>query len=105
MSLETVGDSIRRARRRAGLSQQRLALRAGTSQAAISRIETGAEDVTFERLAQIAAGLGYAPTLELNGLAEPDPTPLQLLEQVRKSPQTRVEELLKLATFARELAP
>ena len=100
-----VGDRIREGRRLAGLSQASLAIRAGTSQAAISRIESGVEEVTHERLAHIVAGLGYAPSVQFRRLAEPDPTPLQLLEQMRKSPQIRVEELIKLASFARELAP
>lgn len=41
------------ARRRSGLSQRRLALRAGTSQDAISRIERGAESPGLERLRRL----------------------------------------------------
>lgn len=41
---------LRQARRRSGLSQRRLALRAGTSQDAISRIERGAEAPGLDRL-------------------------------------------------------
>ena len=53
------GEIIRTARLRSGLSQAELARRAGTSQAAISRIESGREQPTLERLEQILTGLGY----------------------------------------------
>ncbi|HYN50920.1 MAG TPA: helix-turn-helix domain-containing protein [Thermoleophilaceae bacterium] len=51
------------ARRRKGLSQRRLALRAGTSQSAIARIEAGAEEVTWPRLRAIMISLGEEPVL------------------------------------------
>ncbi|MGZ8678061.1 MAG: helix-turn-helix domain-containing protein, partial [Solirubrobacterales bacterium] len=44
---------------RAGVSQRELAERAGTAQAAISRIETGREQPTVDRLAQVLAALGW----------------------------------------------
>jgi transcriptional regulator with XRE-family HTH domain len=49
---------LREARARNGLSQRRLALRAGTSQDAISRIERGVESPTLERLAHLLTMLG-----------------------------------------------
>ena len=47
------GEELRRARRRAGLSQQELARAAGTSQAAVSAYESGRKSpsvATFDRL-------------------------------------------------------
>jgi transcriptional regulator with XRE-family HTH domain len=49
---------LREARRRHGVSQRRLALRAKTSQDAISRIERGVESPTLERLAHLLMVLG-----------------------------------------------
>ncbi len=49
---------LREARARSGISQRRLALRAGTSQDAISRIERGVESPTLERLAHLLLMLG-----------------------------------------------
>ena len=49
---------LREARERQGVSQRRLALRAGTSQDAISRIERGVESPTLERLANLMTVLG-----------------------------------------------
>ncbi len=52
---------------RHGVSQRRLALRAGTSQDAISRIERGVESPTLERLTNLLAVLGER--LELHSVA------------------------------------
>ena len=52
---------LRKARARHGISQRRLALRAGTSQDAISRIERGVESPTLERLAHLLMMLGEHP--------------------------------------------
>ena len=63
-----IGRALREARERQGLSQRRLALRAGTSQDAISRIERGVEAPTLERFAQLTLALGRRPVLELQPL-------------------------------------
>lgn len=63
-----VGSLLRRAREQQGLSQRRLALRAGTSQDAISRIERGAEAPTLERLAQLLLALGHRAVLSVEPL-------------------------------------
>jgi transcriptional regulator with XRE-family HTH domain len=55
---------LREARKRHGISQRRLALRAKTSQDAISRIERGVESPTLERLTHLLMMLGE--DLELN---------------------------------------
>jgi transcriptional regulator with XRE-family HTH domain len=71
-SLE-IGSVLREAREQQGLSQRRLALRAGTSQDAISRIERGVEAPTLERLAQLLLALGRRPVLSLEPLDGPVP--------------------------------
>jgi transcriptional regulator with XRE-family HTH domain len=55
---------LREARARQGISQRRLALRAGTSQDAISRIERGVESPTLERLAHLLMVLGEGLELD-----------------------------------------
>lgn len=55
---------LREARAKQGISQRLLALRAKTSQDAISRIERGVESPTLERLAHLLMVLGE--DLELN---------------------------------------
>ena len=49
----TAGELLRDARRRHGLTQRQLAIRARTSQAAISRIERGIVSPTVETLADL----------------------------------------------------
>lgn len=61
---------LREARRRHGVSQRRLALRARTSQDAISRIERGAESPTLERLNHLLTVLGERLDLESVPLVE-----------------------------------
>ncbi len=58
---------LREARARHGVSQRRLALRAGSSQDAISRIERGVESPTLERLTHLLMVLGER--LELDTVA------------------------------------
>jgi transcriptional regulator with XRE-family HTH domain len=55
---------IRQTRLRKGVSQRSLALRAGTSQSAIARIERGDEDVTWSRFRELMISLGEEPLLD-----------------------------------------
>lgn len=66
-----IGSILREAREQQGLSQRRLALRAGTSQDAISRIERGVEAPTLERFAQLMLVLGRRPVLRVEALESP----------------------------------
>jgi transcriptional regulator with XRE-family HTH domain len=68
-----IGSVLREAREQQGLSQRRLALRAGTSQDAISRIERGVEAPTLERFAQLMLVLGRQPVLGVEPLKSPVP--------------------------------
>lgn len=102
--MSQAGETIRRARTRSGISQRELARRAGTSQAAISRIERGLEEPTLARVEQILAGLGWRPVVELVPIAEHDADPRRLFEDARSDPAARLEGGLNLATFARRYA-
>lgn len=59
------GALVRSTRERHGLSQRRLALRAGTGQAAISRIERGQVSPSIETTRQLMAAMGEE--LDLGG--------------------------------------
>lgn len=63
-----IGAALREAREEQGVSQRRLALRAATSQDAISRIERGVEAPTLERFAQLMLALGRRPVIGLEHL-------------------------------------
>jgi transcriptional regulator with XRE-family HTH domain len=98
-----IGRLVREARQRSGVSQRSLARRAGTSQAAISRIERGLEQPTFERLEQIFAGLGWRPAITLEPLAEHDAEPRRIFEEDGKTPSDRLAAGLTWSAFLREL--
>ena len=98
-----LGVHVRDARRRAGVSQRELAIRARTSQSAISRIENGLEEPTFARLSQLMRVLGYAPTLSLEPIAETDAEPRRILEEARKTPQERLDDGLSWLRFLRRV--
>ena len=52
-------DLVREARRRAGLSQRQLAERAGTTQSAIARLETGRSTPSFDTVLRLARLCGF----------------------------------------------
>jgi transcriptional regulator with XRE-family HTH domain len=65
----TPGELIKQRRVQHGLSQRELAYRAGTSQSAIARIESGDEDITWKRLRSVLAAMGDEPVLGSKRLA------------------------------------
>lgn len=70
--MQSPGQLIRARREAHGLTQTRLARRAGTTQAAISRLERGHVSPTFETLAELLLAMGERPEpavrrLELGG--------------------------------------
>jgi transcriptional regulator with XRE-family HTH domain len=105
LGVESLGRIVRQARKDAAIGQRELALRAGTSQSAISRIENELEEPSFDRFAQIMLAFGYAPRIELGPVAVHDAEPARLLEQARKSPQERFEEGINWMRFLRNIEP
>ena len=59
-----IGTALRRAREDAGLSQQELARRAGTSQATISAYENGAKEPSLRTLDRLLAATGARLAIE-----------------------------------------
>jgi transcriptional regulator with XRE-family HTH domain len=99
----TPAELIRRTRERKGLSQRRLALRAGTSQSAIARIERGDEEVTWPRLRSIVIAMGEEPVLSSRPVASRyDAADLFALR--RMSPTARLESGLASNNLGSELA-
>ena len=66
------GDLIRRARRRANLTQRALAQRAGTSHTTLAAYETGAKVPRVDTLDRILQAAGYQPDVDLR--PRPDAT-------------------------------
>ena len=61
-----VGEKVRGTREVAGLSQRELAVRMGTSEAAVARLEAGDVDATIAMLQRVATALDLKLTVELS---------------------------------------
>lgn len=99
----TPAELIKETRLRQGLSQRRLAHRAGTSQSAIARIESGEEAVTWTRLQSILLAMGEEPVLERRPVAARYDA-WDLLEQRRRPPEARLANGLAFSNFGSRLA-
>ena len=99
----TPAELVRETRLRKGLTQRRLALRAGTSQSAVARIERGDEEVTWPRLRALMVSMGEEPVLTgkpLPGRYDPG----DLARDRRSAVATRLRNGLQFNEFATELA-
>lgn len=77
-------------RRRVGLSQRSLARRAGTTQAAVSRIERGLTSPTWDTVQALLLAMGYEPELRSRRLrGRWDPVHLAAVRE--RSPAERLE--------------
>lgn len=77
-------------RRRLGLSQRSLARRAGTTQAAVSRIERGLTSPTWDTVQALLLAMGYEPELRARRLrGRWDPVHLAAVRE--RSPAERLE--------------
>jgi transcriptional regulator with XRE-family HTH domain len=96
-------DLVRARREAHGLSQRQLALRARTTQAAISRIERGVSSPTFTTLASLLAALGEEPALEARRM-ESDYDEAHLAANLARSPGERLELAISWNQLAGEVA-
>lgn len=96
------GALLRQRRRAHGLSQRQLAVRGGTRQSTISRIETGREIPTVERLDLLLTALGERLDLGIVPL-DPERRWDDVAADRAKSMSNRLEDGFALASFASEL--
>jgi len=83
------GELIRQRREQLGLSQRSLARRAGTTQAAVSRIENGLTSPTWETVQALLLAMGFEPELaarRLRGRWDP----VHLADVRRRPPADRL---------------
>lgn len=95
--------ALRETRKTAGLSQRRLAVRAGTSQDAISRIERGVEAPTLERFEQLMLAMGKRLVLDVEPLESPVPAD-ELAVSAQLTPAERLREAIGWNRLASQLA-
>lgn len=100
--MDSPGALIRDARKRHGLSQARLALRAGTTQTAISRLERGRRSPSVATLRRLLLVMGEDLDLSTRPL-EHASDPVHLAAELRLSPAERLERAFAWTTFNDEL--
>lgn len=86
----SVAELVRRSRESHGISQRTLALRAGTDQAAVSRIERGEVSPSVETVERLLGAMGKRLRLDLEPF-ERDYDPLHLRATLQRSPAERLE--------------
>ena len=87
---------IREARLRAGLTQSALAVRAGTTQSAVSRWERGRADPGIDTLRRIVEACGLRLEIDFG----PDPAPVASFEQnLALGPAERLDQLVRTVRF------
>jgi transcriptional regulator with XRE-family HTH domain len=89
---------VRLARRNADLTQSELAERLGTTQSAISRLESGRIQPSFETLERVASACGSAVQLLLVRAEAPAP---DLESDLALTPDQRLRQLLRAVGFER----
>lgn len=94
---------IRSTRKRFGLSQRQLALRAGTAQAAVSRIERGDVSPTFHMVRQLMLAMGEEPVLSGRRLPT-DWDGAHMASTLARTPEERLELAVSWNRMAGRLA-
>jgi transcriptional regulator with XRE-family HTH domain len=98
----TPGQLLRETRRRHHVTQQQLAARARTSQAAVSRIERNETSPTVETLRKLLDLLGEELRLEAEPLDYGHDVTLNQ-EKLDRTPTQRIADNVAFARFARQL--
>jgi transcriptional regulator with XRE-family HTH domain len=94
---------VRSSRERLGLSQRQLALRAGTTQAAVSRIERSVVSPTFATLRQLMLAMGEEPTLSARRLPT-DWDQAHMTSTLARTPEERLSLAMSWNKMAGRLA-
>lgn len=94
---------IRETRERLGLSQRELALRAGTTQAAVSRIERRLVSPTFKTLRELMISMGEEPVLQARRLPT-DWDPVHMKSMLARTPEERLALAVSWNRMASRLA-
>lgn len=98
-----VPELIKGGRRRHGVSQRTLALRAGTDQAAISRIERGQVSPSVETVERLLAAMGEELRLEARPMKR-EYDPLHLRAALRRTPAERLSLAISWNRLAADLS-
>ncbi len=91
---------LREARRRAGLTQRKLARRARTAQSVVARVERGQTDPSATTLARLLNAAGFELRAELTPLPVPDSHMLDDVARILAlTPEERLLEVRNVSRF------
>lgn len=96
------GELLKEARRRHGVTQRQLAIRAGTTQSAISRIENDQLSPTVATLSELLDLMGEELVLGAHEIEYGHDRPM-LRANLRLPPEERLDRATRLARSVREL--
>jgi len=99
--VEDVQGILRRARRRAGLTQRALAARAGVPQSTVGRIEAGSLEPRIDTLLRLLRETGH--DLELSVRLGEGVDRAQIRERLARTPLQRIEDLTTAAAAVRRV--
>lgn len=94
-------DLVREARRRAGLTQRELAERAGTTQSAVARLESGRTSPSFDAVVRFVRLCGFRLHVSLDPYDDSDIAQAEAL--LRLTPDERMAELIQVVESFRQL--
>jgi transcriptional regulator with XRE-family HTH domain len=94
---------VKQTRSELGLNQRQLAFRAGTTQAAVSRIESGKVSPSFETLRELMHAMGREPALSGQPLGG-DWDPVHLRSTRERTPEERLRLAIGWNRLAARLA-
>ena len=95
------GELVREGRKRAGLTQVELAGRAGTTQSAIARLESGRTSPALEQVERLLRLCGFQLVIELAPYDDSDI--VQAEASLRRTPQTRIDRMQSAVRLVQEL--
>jgi len=95
------GELVREGRRRAGLTQKELADRAGTTQSAIARLESGRSTPSLDTVERLLRLCGFQLIVEIAPYDDSDV--VQAAARLRQSPGARLVDMQSGVRFAEEL--
>ena len=95
------GELVREGRRRAGLTQRELAERAGTTQSAIARLESGRTSPSFEQVERLLKLCGFSMIVSL--ATYDDSHLVQAKANLRRSVDERIADNAAGLRFGNEL--
>lgn len=95
------GDLVREARRRANCTQRELAERAGTTQSAIARLESGRTSPSFDQVQTLLRHCGFNLLVALDPYDDSDLAQAEAM--LRLSVEERIEHLTNTVNRLREL--